>query len=132
MRSTVKNVRTNFHHFANSSFQLIPSLAHNDAIWDISWLPDDSAISISADGSIKQWDSTSGQVSRTLPPHTLGLVSLSTSPSGEQILFNSLEGLTSLWDLGSGEVVGKFESFVRTREGESVPGEPGVYVPGCA
>jgi len=97
---------------------------HTDAIWDISWLPDDSAVSISADGSIKQWDSTSGQASRILPPHTLGFVSLSTSPSGEQVLFNSLEGLTSLWDLVSGEIVGRFESFVRTRESESLPGEP--------
>ncbi|KZP09957.1 WD repeat-containing protein 61 [Athelia psychrophila] len=87
---------------------------HTDAIWGLSWTTNDTAISISADGSIRQWDSTSGQVSRTLPPHTLGLVSHSLSPSGDKVLFNSIEGLTSLWDLQSGEVVGKHESYVRS------------------
>lgn len=96
-------------------------LAHSDAIWDISWSPNDTAISISADGSIRQWDSTSGQVSRSLPAHPLGLISLSVSPNGEKVLFNSLEGLTSLWDLQSGEIVGKHESY--TRAGTD-PAEP--------
>jgi len=85
---------------------------HTDAIWDIAWTPDDRAISISADGSIKQWDS--GQVARTIPPHTLGLVSLSVSSTGTHALYNSIEGLTCLWDLESGEVVGKNESYVRS------------------
>lgn len=88
--------------------------AHVDAVWDISWSPNDTTISISADGSIRQWDSTSGQVSRSLPAHPLGLISLSVSPNGEKALFNSIEGLTSLWDLHSGEIVGKHESYTRT------------------
>ena len=94
---------------ANLSFA-----AHTDAIWDIAWTPNDTAISVSADGLIKQWDSTSGQVSRTMPPHTLGLISLSISPTGEKVLFNSIEGLTRLWDLQSGDVVGTHESYARS------------------
>jgi WD40 repeat protein len=90
-------------------------------VWDVSWTTTDAALSISADGVIKQWDSTSGQVLRTLPAHTLGLVSLSVSPDGKQALYNSIEGLTCLWDLESGEIVGKHESYVRTG---SVPTEP--------
>ena len=98
--------------------------AHLDAIWDVAWLPDDTVLSISADGSIKQWDSTSGQVIRSQPPHTLGLVSLSVSPSGQHALYNSLEGLTCLWDLSSGEIVGRSESYVR-----DVPDvEPGAFL----
>jgi len=87
---------------------------HTDAIWGLAWAPNDTAISVSADGSIKQWDSTSGQVSRTLPPHTLGLISLSLSPTGEKVLFNSIEGLTRMWDLQSGDIVGTHESYARS------------------
>ncbi|CDO75008.1 hypothetical protein BN946_scf184965.g10 [Trametes cinnabarina] len=66
------------------------------------------------DGSIKQWDSISGQVSRARPPHTLGLVSLSVDPTGKHALYNTLEGLTCLWDLEDGEIKGSFESYART------------------
>lgn len=48
-----------------------------------------------------------------LPPHTLGLVSLSVSESGDRALFNTLEGATRLWDLVEGKVVGQHESFVK-------------------
>jgi len=53
-------------------------------------------------------------VSRTLPPHTLGLISLSLSPTGEKVLFNSIEGLTRMWDLQSGDIVGTHESYARS------------------
>ncbi|KAL1943896.1 hypothetical protein VTO73DRAFT_3714 [Trametes versicolor] len=89
---------------------------HSDAVWAVSWTNADTVLSISADGSIKQWDSVSGQVSRTRPPHTLGLVSLSVDPSGKQALYNTLEGLTCLWDLDDGELKGTFESYARTAE----------------
>ncbi|KAK7054143.1 WD40-repeat-containing domain protein [Favolaschia claudopus] len=93
---------------------------HSDAVWGASWTPSDTVISISADGSIKQWAAASGD--RHPPnvefpaPHTLGLVSLSVSPDGNRALYNSIEGLTSLWDLTNGEVVGKFESYSRSNE----------------
>ena len=76
-------------------------------------------ISISADGSIKKWDSISGQASHSRPPHTLGLVSLSVDPAGKQALYNTLEGLTCLWDLEDGEVKGSFESYARAPGGDS-------------
>ena len=40
------------------------------------------------------------------------------------MLFNSIEGLTSLWDPQSGEVVGKHESYVRSG---TDPAEPCEY-----
>jgi len=92
----------------------------------VAWTQSDTAVSISADGSIKQWTSSSGQPYsipnsnesnfQVPPPHTLGLVSLSVSQDGRLALYNSLEGLTSLWDLTNGEIVGKFESYVRSGE----------------
>lgn len=87
---------------------------HGDAVWDISWTAKDNAVvSISADGIIKRWNSASGQVMRTAPPHTLGLVSLSVSPDGRYALYNSVDGTTFLWDLETGTIVGKHESYAR-------------------
>ena len=73
-------------------------------------------ISISADGSIKQWSAASGQPhppNATFPtPHTLAQVSLSVSSDGKKALYNSIEGYTSLWNLENGEVIASFESYV--------------------
>ncbi len=79
----------------------------------MNWTTADTVLSVSADGVVKQWDSVSGQVSRSRPPHTLGIVSLSVDPTGKLALYNTLEGLTSLWDLEDGEVKGSFESYAR-------------------
>jgi WD repeat-containing protein 61 len=93
-----------------------PSLfsAHSDAIWGVSWTEKDTAISISADGSIKQWLAASGQPhppNAAFPtPHTLAQVSLSVSLDGKKALYNSIEGHTSLWNLENGEVA-TFESY---------------------
>ncbi|KAJ4478644.1 WD repeat-containing protein 61 [Lentinula edodes] len=98
------------------------SEAHTDAVWGVSWTNYDNVVSISADGSIKQWASSSGEPYRPpnsstdyqVPsPHTLGLVSLSVSPDGRRALYNSLEGLTSMWNLETGKREGTFESFMR-------------------
>ena len=78
-------------------------------------------MSASADGGMKLWDSTSGQTVHELPAHMLGIPSLSVSPTGTRALYNTLEGLTCLWDLETGEVLGKHESFTRTAE-QSEPG----------
>ncbi len=55
----------------------------------------------------------SGQVMRTAPAHTLGLVSLSVSRDGRYALYNSVDGTTFLWDLETGTIVGKHESYTR-------------------
>jgi hypothetical protein len=49
-------------------------------------------------------------------------VSLSVSPSEQQALYNSIEGLTSLWDLQSGEIVGQYASYVRSGPASGEPG----------
>ena len=105
--------------------------AHSDAVWGVSWTNADTVLSISADGSIKQWDSNSGQVSRSRAPHTLGLVSLSVDPAGKLALYNTLEGLTSLWDLEDGEVKGSFESYARSAGSESTEPCTSLISPLC-
>ncbi|KAF9004277.1 WD repeat-containing protein 61 [Cyathus striatus] len=93
---------------------------HTDAVWGVSWTATDNTLSISADGAIKQWSAQTGQpapANATFPaPHTLAQVSLSVSPEGDKALYNSIEGLTCLWDLGRGEVVGRYESYARVKD----------------
>ncbi|CCM00295.1 uncharacterized protein FIBRA_02325 [Fibroporia radiculosa] len=60
-------------------------------------------------------------MSRTRPAHTYGLVSLDVEPSGKRVLYNSLEGLTCLWNIDSGSLEGKFESYVRSGSESSEP-----------
>ncbi len=50
----------------------------------------------------------------------LGLVSLSVSPDAKYALYNTIEGLTSLWDLTTGDIVGKYESYNRSSGGGDV------------
>jgi WD40 repeat protein len=118
---TAKNVRRSWKRFRSSQL-IIVSSAHSDAVWDLAWTGDDKVISVSADGSIKQWDVSSGQVLTKQPPHTLGLVSLSVSPSGQHALYNSIEGLTFLWDLQSGDIVGQHASYARNDPESNDPG----------
>ncbi|KAL4265100.1 WD40/YVTN repeat-like-containing domain superfamily protein [Pleurotus pulmonarius] len=92
-----------------------------EGVWGVKWTATESVVSVSADGSIRQWSSDNGtphpaDVNKP-PPHTLGLISLSVSPDGQRALYNSLEGTTAMMDLSNGEIVGKFESYVRSSEG---------------
>jgi len=90
--------------------------AHADTVWGTKWTAADTVVSISADGTAGLWDAT-GQSIRALPPHPLALVSLSTDAKGSRALYNSIEGTTGLWDLESGDVLGKKESFDTKAEG---------------
>ncbi|KAF9226933.1 WD40 repeat-like protein [Gyrodon lividus] len=87
---------------------------HSDEIWDIAWTANDTVVSASADGTVKQWDSTSGQVSMARVPHNLAIVSLSVSPDGRFVLYNGLDGTTFLWDLQTDALVGRHESYDRS------------------
>lgn len=97
--------------------------AHSDAIWGAVWTHTDAVLTASADGTVKQWDAVSGQLSRAQPTHTHGLVSLDVNPAGTRALYNSLEGLTTLWNLENGEVEGANESYVRSGDDHIEPCE---------
>jgi WD repeat-containing protein 61 len=105
--------------------------AHDDAVWAVNWTVQDRVLSISADGSLRQWNPSSGDShppnTPEPTPHTLGLTSLSTSANGSHALTNSIEGLTTLWDLGDDNGSGirqlaSHESFARSASEESEAG----------
>ncbi|KZW02542.1 WD repeat-containing protein 61 [Exidia glandulosa HHB12029] len=98
-----------------------PSQPHTDSIWATQWAANDTVFSAAADGQIVQWDATKAEPLHTQPPHTLGLVSLSVSESGDLALYNTIEGITCLWDTSSGHTVRKHESFLRTGSGATEP-----------
>ncbi|EPQ58826.1 WD40 repeat-like protein [Gloeophyllum trabeum ATCC 11539] len=91
---------------------------HSDAIWGVHSSPSSQVISVSASGQVHAYDSTSGQLSISAPAHTLGIVSLSVSPDGKRALYNTIEGLTCLWDLEKNELAGRWESYQRKGHGE--------------
>jgi len=95
--------------------------AHSDSVWSVVWTAQDTVLSASADGTVKQWNPTSGQISHSQLPHTLGIVSVSADSTGKKALYNTLEGLTSLWDLEGGEVKGRWESYNRTKDEGAEP-----------
>ena len=92
-------------------------------MWGVAWTPKDEVVSVSADGTIKKWNASSGQVSLAQPAHPLAIVSLDIGSDGRYALYNTLEGLTCLWDLDSGELLGKHESYVREPKATGEPGE---------
>lgn len=69
-----------------------------------------------------QWDASRMTTIATQPPHVLGMVSLDVDESGTRVLYNSIEGITSLWDTSVGHKAVKHESFVRTGAQSTEPG----------
>jgi WD repeat-containing protein 61 len=92
-------------------------------VWGVAWTARDEVLSVSADGIVKKWNSTSAQVSQSLPAHPLAIVSVDTSADGRYALYNTLEGLICLWDLETGNTVGKHESYVRDSKETAEPGK---------
>jgi WD repeat-containing protein 61 len=67
------------------------------------------------------WPSISNSTSSYTRPH----IALRLSDRGDKVLYNSIEGLTSLWDLQSGEILGKHESYMRAG---TDPAEPCAWI----
>lgn len=113
-------------------------------MWSAHWLPNDTVVSVSSDGTAVQWyaelyimvlphmnilprNATSGEVVKALPPHPLALTSLSVNSSGSRALINSIEGTTMLWDLEDSRVTATKESFAQVKEGIDA-GEPILHL----
>lgn len=117
--------------FSIGMYALTFAVVHKDAVWGVTWTPKDEVISVSADGTVKKWNSTSAQVSLAQPAHPLAVVSLDVDAEGRHALYNTLEGLTCLWDLEKGEVLGKHESYAREAKETTEPGESCIPSHSC-
>lgn len=83
----------------------------------------DFVLSASADGELKRWGA-SGQSPLPLAHHVLGIVSIDTDVAGENVLYNTLEGLTVMKEIRTAMTLGQFESYARTA---AEPAEPGKW-----
>lgn len=76
-------------------------IGHDDAISDITFSGDNSLLaSSSRDGSIRLWDTDTGQELRVLK-HTDEVTSLAFSPDGTLLVSSSLDGTVRIWGIAT-------------------------------
>lgn len=97
--------RDNFEwHYCNRRFQGsdIRCYGHSGDVNKVAFTPDGArVVSASSDGTIKFWDSTSGQELATIDGHEGGIVALAVSSNGSHIASAGHDKLVKLWDVGS-------------------------------
>jgi WD repeat-containing protein 61 len=76
--------------------------AHSDATWSLAWAGTDTVLSASADGVLAISASSSGERIYSLPPHPVGITSVTTSVDGGLALYNTLDGTVGLVNIDSG------------------------------
>ena len=82
---------------------LLRFAGHSDEIRSVAISPDGrTAISGSADNTLKLWDLCTGREIRTLRGHTDRVLSVAISPDGRTALSGSTDCTLRLWDLASG------------------------------
>ena len=92
----------------------VPQVNHTTKAYSVTFSHDGKLLaSASWDGTIKLWDSKSGQELRTLAGHGRGVYRAVFSPDGKQLASASRDGTVKLWDLATGSNTRTFvaESF---------------------
>ncbi|KAI6026060.1 NADP-dependent oxidoreductase domain-containing protein [Pisolithus marmoratus] len=72
-----------------------------DKVWNMVCTSNDTIVSGPTGRIVKLWDSMSGQVSLPHPLHNLTIMPQSVSPDAQFVLYDTLEGMTCLWDIQS-------------------------------
>jgi hypothetical protein len=82
---------------------------HTGAVWSVGFSPDNrTALSGSADRTLKAWDIATGNVVRTFTGHADTVRSVAHSPDGRTALSGSEDRTVKLWDIATGDMVRTF------------------------
>ncbi|WP_438023449.1 effector-associated domain EAD1-containing protein [Sorangium sp. So ce233] len=89
---------------SRESDALVRTLAgHTRSVWAVALLPDGlSAISASHDGTLKQWDISSGCELRTLAGHPAHVNGVAVTPDGRLAVSASEDATLKVWSLATG------------------------------
>ncbi|NEP22522.1 caspase family protein, partial [Moorena sp. SIO3I6] len=83
---------------------------HTGWVTNIAFSPDGKQIlSGSDDGTVRLWDTETGQLIHTLEGHTDTVYEIAFSPDGQQILSGSSDNTVRLWDTETGQLIHTLE-----------------------
>jgi len=86
--------------------QLVIQNGHTSDVYSVAFSPNGKTIaSASVDGTIKLWDTATGQLLRTLQGHTSNVNSIAFSPDGKTIVSASSDATIKIWDIATGDVL---------------------------
>ena len=86
--------------------ELFLHFGHSLEVTSVAFSPDDrTLVSASLDNTLKLWDSSSGQLLRTLSGHESAVWSVAFSPDGHTLASASADKTLKLWDTSSGQLL---------------------------
>jgi hypothetical protein len=82
---------------------------HHGPVFGVAFSPDGKkAVSGSADGSLRVWDTKGGKEVRRLDGHSGRVWAVAFAPDGRRVLSGGFDGSVRLWDLASGREIRRF------------------------
>jgi len=83
---------------------------HTSSVMSVAFAPDgNSILSGSGDGTLKLWNTNTGEIIRTFQGHTVNVYSVAFAPDGNTALSGSNDNTLKLWNVKTGEVIRTFQ-----------------------
>ena len=85
---------------------LIQKIKSSSPIYDIDFNPNGQLFAVSdRDGHIKVYNSSDGQLIRTITAHNGALLAISFSPNGQMLVSSGSDGIVRLWNIENGSMI---------------------------